>query len=185
MKQRCENPNDKGYRNYGARGIRFEFASVTEAGLWIMENLGLQQHLELDRIDNNGHYAAGNLRYATREEQSRNKRNSKLSQAQADWCRGRSPFFSGTSEKLMKSGMSETEIIERAMTLVKTFQGKWPSVLERLVSRGYMTLSSADQIIASRCQASSSTTAATAAARVLLQKWERFKWAFLNQNSNP
>lgn len=73
-KQRCTNPDSSSFKDYGGRGIRFEFESVLAAGLWIKEHLGLQRGLEIDRIDNSKGYAPGNLRYATRSEQSINSR---------------------------------------------------------------------------------------------------------------
>lgn len=73
-KQRCTNPNDHSYARYGGRGIRFEFPSPTAMAVWVQENLGLHKDLELDRIDNDGHYAPGNLRYLSRKQNQCNKR---------------------------------------------------------------------------------------------------------------
>jgi hypothetical protein len=74
-KQRCTNPNAIGYSNYGGRGISFEFPSVRSAAEWILDNLGARPPgTSIDRIDNNRGYAAGNLRWATCQEQARNKR---------------------------------------------------------------------------------------------------------------
>lgn len=73
-KDRCTNANNKRWRDYGGRGIEFRFRSVLEAGLWIKEHLGLNRHLEIDRKENNGHYEAGNLRWATRKENANNTR---------------------------------------------------------------------------------------------------------------
>lgn len=62
-KQRCTNPKDKGYKNYGARGIEFRFPTLAEAYVWVMENLGPPQgKQEIDRVDNDGHYEPGNLK---------------------------------------------------------------------------------------------------------------------------
>lgn len=75
-KQRCTNPNTVGYANYGGRGIRFEFTSVAEFAVWVLDHLGPlpSPNHSIDRIDNARGYEPGNLRWATREEQGRNKR---------------------------------------------------------------------------------------------------------------
>jgi hypothetical protein len=72
MKARCTNPKNIGYHRYGGRGISFHPSFATFAGFW--EHLGpCPPGLELDRIDNNGNYEPGNVRWATRDEQIRNR----------------------------------------------------------------------------------------------------------------
>ena len=74
-KQRCENPKDANYKNYGARGIEFRFPSVTDAAIYMIETNGLpDRSLELDRIDVNGHYEPGNLRWVTHQQNCQNQR---------------------------------------------------------------------------------------------------------------
>jgi len=71
-KHRCTYPSMWNYCNYGGRGIEFRFTSFEE----FLEHLGRKpspQH-SLDRIDVNGHYEKGNVRWATRSEQARNRR---------------------------------------------------------------------------------------------------------------
>lgn len=61
--------------DYHGRGIEFRFLSPAAMTEWILGNLGPPTDQQsLDRIDNNGHYEAGNLRWATRSEQGQNKR---------------------------------------------------------------------------------------------------------------
>lgn len=67
-KQRCRS-NDK---NYGGRGIEFRFNSFDE----FFAEIGRRPSSEhsIDRINNDGHYEPGNVRWATLSEQARNKR---------------------------------------------------------------------------------------------------------------
>lgn len=74
-KQRCTNPKDGNFKNYGARGIEFRFPNVTAAGLYMIETNGLpSREMELDRINVNGHYEPGNLRWVTHQENCQNQR---------------------------------------------------------------------------------------------------------------
>lgn len=81
IKARCENPKDKGYKNYGARGITMyqEWNSWQEFGIWLLDNLGHRPtpKYSIDRIDNNGNYEPGNLRWATSKQQALNRRDNK------------------------------------------------------------------------------------------------------------
>jgi len=68
-KERCENPARPKYPRYGGRGIEFRFSDF-----WDFYNYMGPRPVgkTLDRIDNDGHYEKGNLRWATRKEQQRN-----------------------------------------------------------------------------------------------------------------
>ena len=79
MKDRCTNPNHINYYNYGGRGIQNKFASVDDFLEYVTNNLGYDTYekiegLEIDRIDNNGHYEPGNIRFVTCSENCKNKR---------------------------------------------------------------------------------------------------------------
>jgi len=71
-KNRCTNPKHKRYADWGGRGIKFNFDSV---GTFI-SYLGVKptKDHQLDRIDNDGHYEMGNVKWSTRKEQQLNKR---------------------------------------------------------------------------------------------------------------
>jgi hypothetical protein len=75
-KGRCNNPKNSVYRYYGGRGIQFLFTSFEQ----FLADVGRRPSPKhsIDRINNNGHYEPGNMRWATRSEQVRNRRAAKL-----------------------------------------------------------------------------------------------------------
>lgn len=76
MIARCYNPNDGRYVDYGARGIKV-CAEWRESFELFLQSIGARPgpSYSVDRIDNNGNYERGNVRWATKTEQSRNRRN--------------------------------------------------------------------------------------------------------------
>jgi hypothetical protein len=93
MKQRCFNPKNAAYKDYGERGI-------TVCKRWIdsfedfLSDVGEAPGKEymIDRIDNNGNYEPGNVRWALSSTQNSNKRNNIIitykgeSKTLAQWC---------------------------------------------------------------------------------------------------
>lgn len=71
-KARCNNPNREVYKYYGGRGIEFRFNSFEE----FFAELGPKPTLkhQVERMNNDGHYEIGNVKWATRSEQSHNQR---------------------------------------------------------------------------------------------------------------
>lgn len=74
-KSRCTNPNNECFPDYGGRGIEFRFKAFEE----FIQHIGLKPSpdLSLDRIDPDGHYEFGNVRWANASVQAHNKRKSK------------------------------------------------------------------------------------------------------------
>ena len=69
---RCRNPRHPDYKDYGGRGIKIEFASFEEFLAYVDPKPTVQH--SIDRIDVNGNYAVGNVRWATSKEQQANRR---------------------------------------------------------------------------------------------------------------
>jgi hypothetical protein len=76
--ERCYNPTCEAYKDYGGRGIR-----VCERWHDIRNFIaelpsGYEEGLEIDRIDNDGHYEPGNVKWSTRQQNSSNRRSARL-----------------------------------------------------------------------------------------------------------
>lgn len=78
MKVRCSDPSFRQYADYGGRGIKVcaEWANSFPAFLSCVGRKPSPKHT-IDRIDNDGDYRPGNVRWATRAENLRNRRNTR------------------------------------------------------------------------------------------------------------
>lgn len=76
IKQRCNNPNNKSFPNYGGRDIKIceEWMNFENFYNWAINN-GYSKELQLDRIDNNGNYEPNNCRWAKAIDNNHNRRN--------------------------------------------------------------------------------------------------------------
>lgn len=78
MKQRCSNPKNQGFKNYGGRGIKVcqEWQDSFEAFYDYVSQLPHfgEPGYSLDRINNDGNYEPGNVKWSTKTEQNQNRR---------------------------------------------------------------------------------------------------------------
>lgn len=116
MLARCNNPNQDNYCRYGARGI-----SVCQR--WHQFEAFLADMGEpppgasLDRIDNDGNYEPGNVKWSTKHEQERNKRTNRWIEYNgerhvlADWAR-----LIGIGDTTLRDRLDHGWTIEAALT---------------------------------------------------------------------
>ena len=75
MKGRCLNKNNTGYKYYGGRGVTIceEWIKFNQFKDWAFKN-GYEDHLEIDREENDGNYEPNNCRWTSRSTQNANRR---------------------------------------------------------------------------------------------------------------
>jgi hypothetical protein len=130
---RCTDPNNHVWHRYGGRGIEYRFPDVYSGALWVAQNLGVEPEKKLDRIDNNGHYEPGNLRWVTQQEQCWNTEKSVLKgwvYHPEEW-----PFAASTVRVKLLKGYSREQILDQARAIAARQKGKnWRGIAARLAS---------------------------------------------------
>ena len=132
MKHRCENPRDKGYKNYGGRGINVceEWHDYFRFREWCYAN-GYAEGLSIDRIDNDGNYCPENCRWTTSKIQANNTRNVR-------WItyNGETKTLSEWAQKLGLTphgllGRLEKHSVDEALSVPKTAGGRYTALAKR------------------------------------------------------
>jgi len=98
IRKRVNTPTDKDYKNYGGRGIYFMWKDYMEFKEDMYESYlehkkKYPNNTSIERIDNNSHYCKENCRWATIQDQAKNRRTSRYithkgeTMIIADWAR--------------------------------------------------------------------------------------------------
>ena len=123
IKDRCCNPKNQAYKNYGGRGINIwsEWLDKENGFMnfynWAMAN-GYNDGLTIERIDNDGNYSTDNCRWATVKEQANNRRSNVLvthngkTQTMKEWAHDVGIPYKAVWARMQKLGWSS----ERALT---------------------------------------------------------------------
>lgn len=118
MRRRCRDTNHRGRRQYVQRGIRVckEWDESFEAFFSHVGKRPSPEH-SIDRINNDGNYEPGNVRWATRMEQQRNRRTmivltlNGVSRCAAEWA-----TITGIAEATIRARKARGWNDERALT---------------------------------------------------------------------
>lgn len=123
MKDRCRNPKNPYYHNYGGRGITV-CAEWDESFVAFLRDVGERPSPAhtLDRKDNNGNYEPHNVRWVTKKQQAHNMRKNRLltfngkTQTLAAWAEEIGLVPSTLHHRLFVAGLS----VEKALTMPRS-----------------------------------------------------------------
>jgi len=129
MYQRCTNPNNPQYHNYGGRGIKVcqRWRESFENFYADMGPRPSSQH-SIDRINTNGDYTPSNCRWATPVQQSNNKNDNRLityrgqTRTLSEWAR-----LTGISKSSLSWRLNNGWTVEDALTIGPDYSGGWKS----------------------------------------------------------
>jgi hypothetical protein len=117
MKTRCNNPNQKQYKNYGGRGITY--CERWESFYNFLNDMGERPpNTSLDRIDNDGNYEKGNCRWSPTHVQMRNRSDNVMisyegkTMCLVDWA-----SLLGVRRQLIKSRLDSGWCVSDALTI--------------------------------------------------------------------
>ncbi len=137
MLDRCANPRNKRFKDYGGRGI-----SVCErwrqSFLAFLEDVGQRpdSKMSLDRIDNSGNYEPGNVRWALPVTQAANRRTNHpltiggITMSVTEWARLRG-VRRGTVYSRIRAGWPEEHLFSKSFQ----FKGNQDKYHERRVAQ--------------------------------------------------
>jgi len=143
MLHRCGNQNNPHYSDYGGRGI-----TVCDRWLVSVENFIADVGRKpspahsLDRIDNDGNYAPGNLRLASQQQQVNNRRNTVyVTYQETRILASQFPlvFHPSWTDRLIRKGFTGEQIIATAVRSVQLRRKHWRRRMLVLKRLGFMT----------------------------------------------
>jgi len=120
IKQRCNNPNHRYYKDYGGRGIDIceEWSNNFEAFYyWCIEN-GYKRKLQIDRRDNSKGYSPNNCRWISASDNCLNKRNTVYVEygnermTLSSFCKTMGLDYGKTRERVRGHGWSLEKVIK-------------------------------------------------------------------------
>ena len=124
MKQRCDNPKDKMYKHYGARGITYCNEWEKFENFYKDMKNGWEKGLYLDRIDNNGNYHKENCRWVNAKISANNTRHNRTITIDGESLNIRQweekmGFNRNTIHSRLKNGWSEQDAVLTPLKFIR------------------------------------------------------------------
>lgn len=150
MVGRCQNPNLPMYKRYGGRGITVceRWRNSYETFLSDLGKAPSKKH-SIERINNDGNYEPGNCKWATNDEQQRNRQgvilvtHNNLTLPLSDWC-NRLKLNRSTVRKYLNNGKTFPDIINS----YKTRPHKIPNIAEVIIIKTFLKEGISHRVIA-------------------------------------
>ena len=125
MNERCRNPKNRAYKNYGGKGVSVcpEWQEFIPFNEWAMAN-GYKEGLTIDRIESNGNYEPSNCRWVDRFIQNSNTSRNRYiefegrTQTLSQWSREIGITRHALHDRIKKHG------IEKSLSIVGNRRGK-------------------------------------------------------------
>ena len=151
MKNRCYNPQNKFYKDYGGRGITVcsEWLDKKNGHKnfreWALEN-GWKEGYSIDRINVNGNYEPSNCRWATPTEQANNRRNNNfvtingVTKTTTEWAKQIGISQNAFAERV-RSGWSDDKLLEqkyKPLKMTKAEMSKEIRMYRKLEEQGLL-----------------------------------------------
>lgn len=136
MIERCENPDNSSYQDYGGRGIKV-CERWHDVSLFIGDlPPGYVNGMQMDRIDNDGDYEPGNIRWVTPKRNSSNRRTTRViqyngvSRTASEWSRLLGGSHGLVSQRIDEFGWSEeaavtTPVSDTLLNIRKAQKKRW------------------------------------------------------------
>lgn len=121
MLKRCRNPKDPRYQDYGGRGIRVHQEWVDDFWAFVRdvgdrpEGVGPSGRAlwSIDRIDNDGDYEPGNVRWSTPSQQRANRRSQRSFRVQDGALNSMAKITEGDVREIRASPLTGSQLSER------------------------------------------------------------------------
>ena len=138
---RCTNPNHRGYRNYGARGIKVcaewlpAYTGTESFVRWAVAN-GYRPGLAIDRIDNSRGYSPDNCRWVSPKVNQNNRRTCRYVRYGGRTISvGTLSELTGIKYSTLLMRVRRGDSVERAIRATRSYEVSDPAKVARMRSR--------------------------------------------------